>query len=126
MLDLPAEAAKSLPEQTIDGKKVAGFSYEKSTDTPQGKHTLKVSYWIDPDTKRPVRIEKRFVAPATWPKGADGKSPEVVKQAEVSTVISDIVFDAPLDAKLFSTDPPEGYTQRGGKKSEKSNKPKEN
>ena len=53
--------------------------------------------YFDPETKLPVRIEVGYVS--------------VQGEATVKSdwVKSDIVFDAPLDEVLFSTDPPEGY-----------------
>jgi len=121
MFDVPPEATKDLPEKTIDGKKVMGFQYEKSTDGPHGKNTMKVTYWIDPATKRPVRMEKQWISPAAVAeRGTDGKSAETIRRGQVNSVISDIVFDAPLDSALFSTDPPKGYTDAAAGKSDTS------
>ena len=52
------KAARKLPEKVIDGKKMIGFEVEKTDDTSLGKETRKTTFWIDPETKQPVRIER--------------------------------------------------------------------
>ncbi len=112
-VQVPDESMQKLPEKTVDGKKCVGFYLEMNSDTPHGKSTRKWTYWVEPSTKRPVRIERHWNGPLTGPRiAADGKSIETVAfgRRESDMVISDIVFDAPLDPALFSTDPPKGWT----------------
>ena len=110
--DVPADAVQHLPEKTIDDKKVMGFVREETTEKPIGKRIQKTTYWLDPDTKQPVRIERHITGPAMGARPAsDQKSVDVFNLGQVETdqVITDIVFNAKLDPALFSTDPPEGY-----------------
>jgi hypothetical protein len=94
--EFPADRAQKLPDRTIGGKVAAGFQVVIKTERPAGTDTWTGTYWVDPETKLPVRIE--YSNRGTGPMMADSE-----------TVRSDIVFDAPLDESLFSTDPPEGY-----------------
>jgi outer membrane lipoprotein-sorting protein len=97
LLRAPADSVKRLPEQTIDGKTVVGFVTEKEEKAGRLVATSRRTYWIDPKAKLPIRIE------ATW----RSKNPEI---KDDDGIISDFVFDAPLDPALFSTDPPKGFT----------------
>ena len=96
--ELPAEATTRLPARTIGGKQVIGFYYEQTTPTKGGTVTWERTYWIDPATKLPVRVEISFhstdkrIGRSDW-------------------VQSNFVFDEALAADQFSTEPPEGYTR---------------
>lgn len=96
--ETPADPVKRLPEQTIDGKKVVGFVTEEQRKSDRGIDTFRHTFWVDPQTKLPVRIETTLRT----------TNPEM---GETDWVISDLVFDAPLDPKLFSTEPPTGYSE---------------
>jgi len=89
--EVPGEA-KPLPEKTIDNRRVLGFFFEEHG----GGYTWKRTYWVDPETKLPVRIEisarsdDKRLGPSDW-------------------VQAGFVFDEKLDTSLFSTTPPAEY-----------------
>ena|GEM_PF-4463297 len=93
---IPAEATTRLPERTLGGKKVIGFFSQKTTPTQQGTVTWERTYWVDPETKRPVRIEvsfygtDKFVGRSDW-------------------IESEFVFDQPMSEDEFKTEAPEGF-----------------
>ncbi len=99
MRDVPVETATKLPDRYIDGKLAHGFELVKKVEQSEGTDTWTRKYYLDPQTKLPVRIEISLRT----------NSPH---RAESDWVKSDIVFDRPLDAKLFSTEPPDGYQER--------------
>jgi hypothetical protein len=90
---IPLDNAKVLPERLVDGKSAFGFVIEDSSATG----TSTATYWVDATTRLPVRIESRY-------------DPADPKEDACKSVRRNIVFDAPLDRSLFSTDPPAGYT----------------
>jgi len=97
--EVPIENAKRLPGQTINEKNTVGFLIEGKKEQDQWTTaTWQHTYWVDPNTALPVKIEYsiRF-STARGDLTSSGQ-------------IRDIVFDAPLDPKLFSTDPPKGWT----------------
>jgi hypothetical protein len=49
---------------------------------------------------------------------------QAIGEGNMDVVITDIVFDAAVDPKLFSLDPPEGYTDLAAKKPEEADKSK--
>jgi outer membrane lipoprotein-sorting protein len=82
---LDVKKAKDLGEKELDGRKVKGF-----VSSEQGPP---MTVWADVKTGDPVRIEI-----------------ELPLMGKTSTmVMSDFVFNAPLDEALFSLEPPEGY-----------------
>ncbi|HEY2249755.1 MAG TPA: hypothetical protein VGH74_01795 [Planctomycetaceae bacterium] len=95
--EIPAEA-KRLPEKTIDNQRVLGFSFEEQG----GGYNWKRTYWVDPETKLPVRIEisarsdDKRLGPSDW-------------------VQTGFVFDTQIDESLFSTTPPPDYEVETGK-----------
>jgi outer membrane lipoprotein-sorting protein len=97
LLRAPAESVKRLPEKTIDSKTAVGFATERKEKTDRFVTTLRSTYWIDTKTKLPIRVE--YATHSTNP---------AIKDSE--GLVSDFVFDAPLDPALFSTEPPKGYT----------------
>ena len=97
MRRVPTEMVTTVPELTIGGRKVIGFRVERKTERERGTDTLIRTYWVDPETKLPVQIEA--VSLSTDP-----------FHGQQEIVWKDIVFDAPLDKALFSTNPPEGYS----------------
>lgn len=94
---VPSDKAKQLPAKAIDGTTAIGFLIEEKIERKSGIDTWKKTYWVDQKTKLPIRIETSFSS--TNPMMGD-----------CSWVTKDIIFDAPLDAALFSLDPPKGYT----------------
>jgi hypothetical protein len=95
---LEVAAAKNLPIELVDGRAAGRMVIEEQyVQTPGiGARTRITTTWIEPTTNLPVKIESR-----DYPTGSreDGS---VFTQRN-------IVFNAPLDESLFSTDPPAGY-----------------
>lgn len=83
--DIAKNPTKTLPERKVDGKAAIGFVV--SVSGHEG------TVWVDRVTKLPIRFE----------------GGEKVGKDEVTQVMSEIVFDRPLDAALFRMSPPEGY-----------------
>lgn len=91
--EVPNEPTKRLPEKMLSGRMVTGFYFEEK----DGGSTWKRTYWIDAETTLPVRIEisSRHIDPQFGPS---------------DWVMAEFVFNEELDASLFSTEPPAGYT----------------
>jgi outer membrane lipoprotein-sorting protein len=94
------DEVRKLPAEKIDGRDAEVFLAK--VKSPYGEQEVKV--WVDPKTQLPFREEFTVESP-------DKK----VKQ----TFRLDLEFDKPLDLKLFSTTPPDGFIVR----SEGSDKP---
>ena len=92
----PVDSAKQLGERTIDGKKLLGYSIQKEKQNRNDVETWQTTFWVDPATKLPVQIETSYRT-------------NIPTNAEKDSVISDIVFDAPLNLDLFSLVPPSDY-----------------
>lgn len=97
--EIPAEAATQLPERLLGGRRVIGFFSRQTTPTSQGTETWERTYWVDPETKLPVRIETSYYA----------TDPRIGRSDWIS---SGFVFDEPIPAEEFSTALPEGYTHK--------------
>ena len=82
ILRLMGEGAEPIGTETLDGKQLMTFK----------NSCRNAKLWADPQTRLPVRIE--------MPRGAAKPGMDV---------ITDFVFDTPLDDSLFSTAVPEGY-----------------
>jgi hypothetical protein len=102
----PADKAKRLPDRTIGGRVATGFQLVETAAGPRGRRTSTRTYWVDRETKLPVRIE------------ASHRSTDPM-MVDSDWVYSDFVFDAPLDEALFSTDPPAGYKDLAPKEQQK-------
>ncbi len=85
----PGVKRESLGQQEIDGSRVVGFRIS-SSDTV-------VSFWGDPKTGLPVRIESTM---ATMP--------------YLKVTMSDFALNVPMDESLFSVEPPAGYEVTAG------------
>jgi len=105
---VPADNAEKLPERIVDGKKAIGFRVVEKTERKQGTDAFTRTFWVDPQTKLPIRIEISFRSTDAF-------------MGQSDWVQTDFIFDAPIDRALFSTEPPEGYTnvEAGAAKSEK-------
>ncbi len=90
---VPVEKATELPERIVDGKRAIGFLVARLS--LRGMSTT--TYWVDPTTQLPIRIEDRH-----QPIDPDEDGSESIRR--------NIIFDAPIDRSLFDTDPPAGYT----------------
>lgn len=86
---VPESDIKRLPQKVVDGKSAIGF--RRMTGPYGGSQT----WWVDPKTKLPVRVEMRTR----------------LSEGGVMTqmVFSDIVYNAPLDDALFDVSVPDGY-----------------
>lgn len=107
---VPPDRAKKLEEKIMNGKRAVGFLVEQDEKPANITTKWRHSWWVDPATKLPMQLE------ISWRSDAKGFGGE--------KVISDIVFDAPVDPVLFSIDLPAGYTDLGpaAKKAEEDGK----
>ena len=80
----PDGSTEALPEKVEDGRRLIGYRATSPMTT--------ISMWGDAATGRLVRIESEMRMPVL-----------------TQVTMSDFEFDVPLDEKLFSTEPPEGY-----------------
>jgi hypothetical protein len=81
---VPEFTVEELGEQEIAGQKLIGF---------RAKHPKsEITIWADRTTALPVRIEQ--------------------VEGQMKTICRNVVFDVPMDEKLFSMDVPEGYKQQ--------------
>lgn len=95
--EIPAGAARQLPVKLFVGDtETVGFLWEQKRESNGETDTWTRTYWIDPKTRLPLRIEisHRSTDKDVWPS---------------DWVQSDFVFDEKLDEALFSTDAPAGY-----------------
>jgi outer membrane lipoprotein-sorting protein len=96
--EIAANPVKTLPSREIAGKKAVGFlarnpvmeGVPRATKGPQPEITV----WVDPETRLPIQIET-----TTREEG----------RVTSLQIISNIIFDRPLDAALFDLTPPAGY-----------------
>lgn len=85
--EIAQDPTEVLPGREVDGKPAIGFV--------ANWHGYEVTVWVDPDSRRPVRVEET--------RKFDKNVSEVVTK--------DIVFDRPLDESLFRMIPPEGFKE---------------
>lgn len=97
MREFPADDAERLPAKEIAGKKAVGFRMAETFETQGGVDSWTRTYWVDAATKLPVQVEVSYKS--TNPGAAASK-----------WVLSDIVFDEPIDESLLSIERPAGYT----------------
>jgi outer membrane lipoprotein-sorting protein len=93
----PAAKAEHIAARQVAGHKSIGFRTTEKTQRKQGVDTWTRTYWIDTRSKLPVQIEVT----------SESTDPDM---GQSRWVLSDIVFDQPVDASLVSTEPPRGYT----------------
>jgi beta-lactamase regulating signal transducer with metallopeptidase domain/Leucine-rich repeat (LRR) protein len=98
MRNVPIETATKLNDRFVGGKVANGFEVIKKVERAEGTDTWTRKYWLDPRTKLPVQVE--ISLRSTDP-----------HEAASDWVQSDILFDEPLNAELFSTKPPDGYKE---------------
>jgi hypothetical protein len=93
---IAANPIKELPPREIGGVKAVGFIVRpmvvEGRPRPEGPEP-EITVWVDPGTKLPLRVE------TVVPKDERGVS--------ATQIVSDIVFDGPLDPSLFDLTPPE-------------------
>jgi hypothetical protein len=98
--NLPDKPAEELPARELNGKRVLGYRFVEKHEGPGSVDTWTRTYWVDAETKLPMQVEVTMAS--TNP-----------RMGQSRWLLTDIVFDEPLDESLFSTDPPEGYTIQG-------------
>ena len=96
---VPTDRAKRLGEKTINGKRVVGFLVEQDERYRKQHHEV-ASHLVGRSNDEAARSIRNLLG------NDDAKD-------SGSKVVSDIVFDAPLDPALFSIDVPAGYTDLG-------------
>lgn len=100
--EIPPEATTRLPERNIGGKQVVGFFSRQSKPTAGGTVTWERTYWVDPETRLPVRIEVSHY-------GTDSRI------AGSEWVLSGFVFDEDIPESEFNTELPAGYARETSK-----------
>jgi hypothetical protein len=98
--NLPEAPTEELPARELNGKRVLGYRFVEKYVGPGGVDTWTRTYWVDAETKLPMQVE--VTTASTNP-----------RMGQSRWLLTDIVFDEPLDESLFSTDPPEGYRVEG-------------
>lgn len=89
--NVPANATTRVGEIVVKGKTLVGFQSVEQVDSATWTRT----YWVDPKTKMPNRID------VEWRN----------RNGYVTTATADdFVFDAEIDPALFKSQPPDGYT----------------
>ena len=91
---VPTEKAVELPEKSINGRNAVGFFVEESMPGIPG-NDRKTTYWVDMETKLPIRIEQHDL-----PRAISGS---------LDIVTDNIVFDKEIDPGKFSFEPPAGW-----------------
>jgi outer membrane lipoprotein-sorting protein len=85
---IAADQAEPFGKKNIGGIEAQGFRVQQRGET--------LTVWVNPKTSLPLSIEQKFRA----------------GDFEVTTTLSDFVFDAKLDDALFSLELPAGYKLR--------------
>lgn len=89
------DQVKGLPDEDLDGRKTKVYEI-KDVDLPEAKAKADLKMWVDAKSGLPVqsRVSAR------------------TQGGTVTTTAKYLGFDEELDAKLFETKVPEGYTKR--------------
>lgn len=103
MSSVPFDKAKEIPSRRIDDRLTLGYRIDEYTEKEDGIDEWKRIYWVDPDTKLPVRIEVSHTS--TRPRMSDSY-----------WIQRDFEFNVDLDEALFSTELPPGYEDVSRKK----------
>lgn len=99
MSNVPFDKAEKIPSRRIDDRLVFGYRITEKIEKEDGIDYWERIYWVDPDTKLPVRIEVSHNS--TRPRTASSR-----------WIQRDIEFNVDLDKTLFSTEIPPGYTDK--------------
>ena len=91
---VPTEKAVKLPEKSINGRNAVGFLVEETMQGIPG-NDRKTTYWVDVETKLPIRIEQHDL-----PTSISGS---------LDIVTDNIVFDKGIDPGKFGFEPPAGW-----------------
>jgi outer membrane lipoprotein-sorting protein len=86
--NIASDKAEPIGEKSIGGVRAQGFRVQQNGET--------LTVWVHPKTSLPLVIEQKFRA----------------GDREVTTTMTDFVFDPKLDDSLFSLDVPPGYELR--------------
>ena len=95
----PAAQAEHIAAREVAGHYAIGFRTTEMTQRKQGVDTWTCTYWVDTLSKLPVQIE------------VTSESTDL-NMGQSRWVLSDFVFDQPVDESLVSTEPPQGYAVR--------------
>lgn len=100
-------------QKMVEGRRVNVIRYRR----PAMKNSLRNSMdlWIDADSQRFIGMSdpgSDVFDPETMEDRDNPPEDNFSKGTILGTVTGQIVFDADLDAALFSLEPPEGFTQR--------------
>ncbi len=96
MSSVPFDKAEVIPSRRIDGRLALGYRIDEQIEKEDGIDDWKRIYWVDPDTKLPVRIEVSHTS--TRPRMADSY-----------WIQRDFEFNVDMDEALFGTELPPGY-----------------
>ena len=94
--EFPEHKAQRLKSRKIGEGNAAGFRIEQKNKKGDFVDKWTRTIWVDEESKLPVRIEILFHS--THP-----------QSGEVECILSDFVFDEPIDESLLSTQRPEGF-----------------
>jgi outer membrane lipoprotein-sorting protein len=107
-----AHALETEPIEFVGQREVNGVKLNVFRSHRKFSHTS-FDIWLDARTKRVVKVCEPGSDCFDLATAADRDNPAEKRSSKgelAVTIISDIVFDAPLDAKLLSLTPPEGFT----------------
>ena len=90
-LQVDPSKAKQLPVKDVDGHRCVGFEFR----TVQKDLVSTRTVWINEETKLPVRIEKVYTSDTPY--------------LNARQVLTNFVFDAPIEESNFSLTPPDDY-----------------
>jgi hypothetical protein len=100
--EIPGDATTQLPQRTLAGKTVIGFFWQQKRELGKGMTDIwERTYWVDPNSKLPVRIEVSYYSTDPSHKSTEW-------------VLSGFVFDQDIADAEFSMVPPAGYKQSTG------------
>lgn len=86
------EADKDLGKREIGGRQTTGFQVAAQKVDPDVRGTLAI--WVDAETNLPSLVEYEIAQP------------------KMKIAMRNFQWNAPLDAKLFDIDPPDGFTDK--------------
>lgn len=98
ILHVDPAKAKQLPAKDINGHRCVGFVLRtvfKKHSSEKTEYVSTKTVWVDEETRLPVRIENVYSSDKPY--------------LNLQQVLTNFVFDKPLDESLFSLIPPEGY-----------------
>ena len=107
---LKTKPVEIIGRRTVKGKTVHVVRYRQTLDPNPERNSIDI--WLDAEDKKLVGISRpgADVFDPSSMEDRDHPAEEVISKARIlGSITSDIVFDAKLDAKLFSLTPPESF-----------------